>query len=76
MSDIFCEPVDCSLQALLPTGFLRQEYWNGLPFPSPEDHPPNPDIELMSLASSELSGRFFTTVSPGKHQISGKETNL
>ena len=26
-------------QALLPMGFSRQEYWSGLPFPSPRDLP-------------------------------------
>ena len=30
------EPMDCKpTQAPLSTGFSRQEYWNGLPFPSP-----------------------------------------
>ena len=28
-------------------GFLRQEYWKGLPFPSPGDLP-NPGVELLS----------------------------
>ena len=37
-------------------GFPRQEYWSGLPFPSPEDRP-NPGIEPMSPA---LAGGFFT----------------
>ena len=41
--------------------FLRQEYWSGLPFPSPGDHP-DPGIEPMSLVSSALAGRFFTTI--------------
>ena len=36
-------------QAPLSMVFSRQEYWNGLPFPSPGD-PPNPGIEPMSLA--------------------------
>ena len=36
--------------------FSGQEYWSGLPFPSPGDIP-NPGIELGSLA---LAGRFFT----------------
>ena len=31
-------------QALLSMGFSRQEYWSGLPFPSPEDLP-DPGIE-------------------------------
>ena len=26
-------------QALLPMGFSRQEYWSGMPFPSPRDLP-------------------------------------
>ena len=30
-------------------GFSRQEYWSGLPFPSPGDLP-NPGIEPRSLA--------------------------
>ena len=36
-------------QAPLPVGFPRQEYWNGLPFPSPEDFL-DPGIELASPA--------------------------
>ena len=31
-----CGPMDCSHQASLSVGFSRQEYWSGLPFPSPE----------------------------------------
>ena len=34
-------------QAPLPIGFSRQEYWSGLPFPSPEDLP-EPGMELVS----------------------------
>ena len=34
-------------QALLSTGFSRQEYWSGLPFPTPGDLT-NPGIELWS----------------------------
>ena len=47
-------------QAPLSTGFSRQEYWSGLPFPSPRDLP-NPGIEPASLASLPLAGRFFAT---------------
>ena len=43
-------------------GFPRQEYWSGLPFPSPGDLP-NPEIKPTSPASA---GRFFTTEPPGK----------
>ena len=38
--------------------FFRQEYWSGLPFPSPGDLP-NPGIEPASPA---LAGGFFTTL--------------
>ena len=38
-------------------GFCRQEYQSGLPFSSPEDLF-NTGIELTSLASPALSGRF------------------
>ena len=33
--------------AILSMGFSRQEYWGGLPFPSPQD-PPNPGIDPRS----------------------------
>ena len=49
-------------QAPLSTGFPRQEYWNGLPFPSRGDLP-DPGIEPVSPA---LAGGFFTTETPGK----------
>ena len=45
-------------QASLSMEFSRQEYWSGLPFPSPED-PPSPGIEPWSPADSlpfELQG--------------------
>ena len=47
-------------QAPLSMGFSRQEYWSGLPWPPPGDLP-NPGIELWSLTSSALVGRFFIT---------------
>ena len=49
-------------QASLAMEFSRQEYWSGLPFPSPGDLP-YPGIKPMS---PELAGRFFTTEPPGK----------
>ena len=44
-----CDPMDYSPQAPLSMGFSRQEYWSGLPFPSPGDLP-NPWIEPGSRA--------------------------
>ena len=43
-----------TLQTPLSMGFPRQEYWSGLPFPTPE-------IKLMSPVSPALAGGFFTT---------------
>ena len=45
--------------------FSRQEYWSGLPFPSPGDLP-DPGIEPASPESPALAGGFFTTVAAGK----------
>ena len=47
-------------QAPLSMGFSRQEYWSGLPFPSPGDLP-NPGIKCKTLAYPALAGGFFTT---------------
>ena len=52
-------------QAPLSMGFSRQEYWSGLPFPSPGDLP-DPRIEPESLVSPVLAGGFFTSAPPEK----------
>ena len=52
-------------QAPLSMGFSRQEYWSGLPFPSPGGLP-NPETEPTSPVAPELAGGFFTTEPPGK----------
>ena len=43
-------------QVPLSTGFFRQEYWSGLPLPSPGDLP----IPGIESASPALAGGFFT----------------
>ena len=53
-------------QAPPPMGFSRQEYWSGLPFPSPEDLP-NPGIEPGSPA---LQVDTLTSEPAGKPIIS------
>ena len=70
VSNSFATPWTVAHQAPLPMGFFRQEYWNGLPFPSPGDLP-NPGIEPTSPT---LAGRFFTTEPPGKlhSKVEGK----
>ena len=40
----FATPWTVAYQAPLSLGFSKQEYWSGLPFPSPEDLP-DPGIE-------------------------------
>ena len=62
MSDSFATPWTIARQAPLFMGFPKQEYWNGLPFPSPGGLP-NPGIKPTSPA---LTDRFFTTEAPGK----------
>ena len=44
-----CDPMDYSLPGSSIRGFSRQEYWSGLPFPSPGDLP-DPGIEPRSPA--------------------------
>ena len=53
-------PRTVACQAILSMGFPRQEYWRGVPFPSPGDLP-NPGIEPMSPVSPALASGFFTT---------------
>ena len=48
-------PWTIARQAPLSMGFSRQEYWSGLPRPSPGDLP-NPGIEPESLTSPALAG--------------------
>ena len=43
-------------RVLCPWGFSRQEFWSGLPFPSPE-HLPNKGVGTQV---SHIAGRFFT----------------
>ena len=46
---LFATPRTVAHQVPLSMGFPRQEYWSGLPFPSPGDFP-DPQIEPGSLA--------------------------
>ena len=62
MSDSFATPWTVTCQTLVSVGFPRQEYWSGLPSPSPGDLP-NLAIEPVS---PPLAGVFFTTQLPGK----------
>ena len=57
-------------QAPPSMGFSRQEYWSGLPFPSPGDLP-EPGVEpLLSMAPALAGGFFYTSATcEAPHQI-------
>ena len=56
----FATPWTVVYQAPLFMGFSRQEYWGGLPFPSPGDLP-DQEIEQPSTVSPALASGFFTS---------------
>ena len=74
----FCISIDCVLSCVrfsatpwtvahwapLSRKFSRQEYWSGLPLPTP-GYFPNPGIELACLVSPVLVYIFFTIATPG-----------
>ena len=61
----FVTPWTVAQQHMLSMELTSQEYWSGLPSPTPGDFP-DPGIEPESLASPAMAGRFFTTTPPGK----------
>ena len=65
---LFVTPWTIAHQASLSMGVPRQEYWSGLPVPTP-GNPPDPGTEPASLVSPSLAGGFFTTMPPGKPQL-------
>ena len=59
-AQLFVNPWARARQAPLSMGFSRQQYWSGLPFPSPEVLP-NPGIKPRDRTQvSCIAGRFFT----------------
>ena len=64
-SQLFVIPWIIAHQSHLYMGFSRQEYWKGLPFPTPGDLP-DPGIKPASLEPPALAGGFFTAKLPGK----------
>ena len=69
---LFMTPGTC--QAPLSMGFPRQEYWTGLPFPTPGDLP-DPGIKPASLVSPALAGGFFTTIAAWEAILRMNELN-
>ena len=68
----FATPWTVAYQASPSMGFSRQEYWSGLPFPSPGDFP-DPGIKPGSLA---LEADALTSEPPGKPKYSKSHTVL
>ena len=64
--------MDCSLPGLFVHGISQARILEWVPFPSPRDLP-NPEIEP---ASPTLAGGFFTTESPGKPLIHGRNLEV
>ena len=58
---LFATPWTVAYQASPSMGFFRQEYWTGLPFPSPGDlpdpgiEPGSPVLEADALISEPLA---------------------
>ena len=61
---LFATPWTVPCQAPQSMGFSRQEYWSGLPWPSPGDLP-NPGIKPSSPA---LQAGSLPSKPPGKHR--------
>ena len=60
---LFATPRNIAHQAPLCMEFSRQEFWSGLPFPSPGDLP-NPRIEPRSLHSRQILYYLSCETSP------------
>ena len=69
---LFVTPVDCSLPGSSSTGFSRQGYWSGLPFPSPRIFP-DPGIEPGSPA---LQADALPSEPPGNPIMTPNWTDL
>ena len=63
---LFATPWTVALQA--PLEFSRQEYWSGLPFPTPGDLP-DPMMEPTSLASPALEAHVYACLYINKIRI-------
>ena len=66
---LFATPWTVANQAPPSMGFSRQEYWSGLPFPSPGDLP-DPGIEPRS---STLQADALTSEPPGEQTDTHRE---
>ena len=59
LSNSFVTRWTAALQTPLPTGFSRQEYWSGLPFPSPGDLPYTGTESVSPVSCISCIGRWI-----------------
>ena len=59
---LFGTPWTVACKTPLPMELCRQQYWSGLPFPSPGDL----NAPVIELASPALAGGFSTSEPPRK----------
>ena len=69
MSDSFVTPWTMAHEASQSMGIPRQEYWNGLPSPPPEDLP----VPGIVSGISCIAGEFLISEPPGKPSSLVKE---
>ena len=72
---LFVTPWTVACQAPLSMGFSRQEYWSGLPFPSPGDlsnpgiEPRSPTLQEDSLPAEPPATSYHPDSSVGKESV-------
>ena len=74
-AQLFVTPWLTAHQVSLSMEFSKQEYWSGLPFPTPGNLP-NPGIKPTYSASPVLTGRFLTTAPAGQPSMLLNTLNL
>ena len=73
---LFATPWTVAHQAPPSVGFSRQEYWSGLPFPSPGDlpdpgiEPGSPTLWADALPSETPGNPSLHSLVPSKHHTS------
>ena len=69
-----CDPMDCGPPGSSVQGIIRQDYWSGLPCPSPGDLL-DPGIKPASPESPTLYADYLPNEPPGKPVIKMVEYN-
>ena len=71
---LFATPWTVAYHVPLTMGFSRQEYWSGLPFPSPDL--PDPGIKPGSPGISRVAGNQEARKIRGKRGVSRKGVKI